>query len=157
MASLSFEMSSEFSGDGRSQDSVQNAVTSARQSSNQSRLIDFDEQLRPFMNPSPIPESIPTTIYSKCLLGSSVPVSTFSSPRDFNRNPYTETGYTPKRFRPEEYEEQFSGDDELIDPTMSSSRAWMPPEYTDELSQGQGSPILPTPVRPSLLGQHNFD
>ena len=77
------------------------------------------------------------------------PASTFSSPRDYNRNPYTETAYTPKRFRPEENEDDPPNNAELFRSAPSTSNAWMPPDFTDEPLVQLDSAVSPEKVRQS--------
>ena len=130
-----------------SSESGQKALKSDTKPVKDLRVFDITQQPQSFKNPASIPGSPPTVTYPPGLLDPVVPASSFSSPRDFSRNPYTETGYTPKRFRPEEYEKESPGDDELINSAISSSRAWLPPEHLDELLEGEDTPTSPTPVR----------
>lgn len=109
--------------------------------------VDTTQESQSFRTPAWDRESPPTVTYPPGLLKLAVPRSAISSPRDFNPNLYTEASNTPKRFRPEEYEKESPGDDELTDSTMSSSRAWLPPEPPDEVPEGEETPISPTEVR----------
>ena len=92
---------------GRISESAETAIAKA-DSSYSSSLSDNLEQSQDLQNPSLIAASPLVSPHPLCLYHKMAAVSCFSSPRDFNRNPYTETGYTPKRFRPEEYEAESS-------------------------------------------------
>ena len=130
---------------------LQNVTTSDAQLGTQSAMSKSTQNLSSsgirvsdHKNPS-------TMTRSKGLMNVSASRSAISSPRDFNRNPYTEAGYTPKRFRPEEYEKESSSDEEVFKSTMSSSCAWLPPEDPDEVLEKDVDPISPTAVRVFLL------
>ena len=115
--------------------------------SKHSKGFDIAQQSQASANPSSSSGTPPTVSYSLDLLSLALPKSSLSSPRDVNRNPYAETSYTPKRFRPEEYEKESPSDDELMASTTSASCAWLPPDDLDEISEGDDSPLSPTSVR----------
>ena len=114
---------------------------------NNPRVYDITRKSHSLGTPASNRRSPPTVTYPTGFLKLATPRRAVVSPRDFNRNPYTEASYTPKRFRPEEYEKESPGDDELFNPAMICSRAWLPPEHPDELLEGEDSPISPTAVR----------
>ena len=133
--------------DEHSSKGVERAVATKAEPIYHSRLSDNTKPSQHAKSPLSIAASPPAVTYPLDLLQTIAPASSFSSPRDFNRNPYTEIEYTPKRFRPEEYEEEAPDDNELFSSTMSSSHTWMPPDYGNELSMEQHSPTSPNLVR----------
>lgn len=97
-------------------------------------------------NPSS-PSTFPLTFTDLLEMSPSVAgASSFSSPRDYNRSPYTEVEYTPKRFRPKEHEKEHSGDTETDRTGPSMSNTWMPTEDADEQETELDSPVSPEKV-----------
>ena len=108
------------------------------------RIFDTGNQSPKVKNSTPLARSSSQVKYSPRLFTEVPPVASVQTPQDFNRNPYTEEDYNPKRFRPEEYE---AGSPQYLRPSdLDRSRIWMPPEYPNEVPQGSTSPKFPTPV-----------